>query len=443
MSKRIILLLDGTWNDADEGPADTNIVRLRERIAAFLARSARGTSAPPTGASLQTFQMSGAGQGMTDNVVFYERGVGTSGFLDNLRGGAFGAGLDRNIRRAYTFLVQHYNTGDEIYIFGFSRGSYTARSLVGCLNTIGLLRREDFDAKTLSKLWSYYRTDRADRTTRIECELRAIAITPAKVSIKCLGVFDTVGALGLPLSSFWKENRDLYGFHDVGLAPICEHSLHAVAIDEHREQFEATLWRQQKFINDDPRVEQVWFPGAHADVGGGYIAEQTRRSDVQYLDDTTLDWMIRRVQDIASGTFPVTPGECAKTIESKAVASFAAAPQHEARRGVYCVFPFVLRSIWNEPVPVGPWPLERNVCFDRHATPIGEAVHISAILRLGQSITLDAAPSVYAPRNLLSAIYKLRQQQQAPAIVDWDGRHLNDARAAALLDDALHRTFLG
>ncbi|MBB4368316.1 hypothetical protein GGD63_001095 [Bradyrhizobium sp. cir1] len=443
MPKRIILLLDGTWNDADDGPADTNIVRLRERIAAFLAGSARGAMAPPTGASRQTFQMSGAGKSATNNVVFYERGVGTSGFLDNLRGGAFGAGLDRNIRRAYTFLVQHYDPDDEIYIFGFSRGSYTARSLVGCLNTVGLLRREDCDEKTLSKIWSYYRTDRNDRTTQIGSELRAVSIEPEKVTIKCLGVFDTVGALGLPLSSFWKENRDLYGFHDVGLARICEHSLHAVAIDEHREQFEATLWRQQKFINNDPRVEQVWFPGAHADVGGGYIAEQSRRSDLQYLDDTTLDWMIRKVQDIASGDFPVAPCESVATVKRRTARSYADAPQHEPRRGVYRLFPYVLRSIWNKPVPVGPWPLERNVCFDRHATPIGEAVHISAILRLGQSITLEGAPSIYAPRNLLAAIYKLRQRQQTLAIVNWDGRQLNNARASTLLDDALHRTFLG
>ncbi|WP_416207732.1 phospholipase effector Tle1 domain-containing protein [Bradyrhizobium sp. SEMIA] len=92
VAKRIILLLDGTWNDADQGPADTNIVRLRERIAAFLADPGRSTLASPSGASRQTFVTSGSKQGSIENVVLYERGVGTSGFLDNLRGSWRGAG---------------------------------------------------------------------------------------------------------------------------------------------------------------------------------------------------------------------------------------------------------------------------------------------------------------------------------------------------------------
>ncbi|QOG21737.1 hypothetical protein FOM02_35030 [Bradyrhizobium sp. SEMIA] len=119
----------------------------------------------------------------------------------------------------------------------------TITSLVGCIYSVGLLRREDCDAKALSKLWSYYRMDRTERVPRISDELGSISFKPGTVKVKCLGVFETVGALGIPISRVWRENRDLYGFHDVGLAPICEHSLHGLAIDEHREQFEATLWR--------------------------------------------------------------------------------------------------------------------------------------------------------------------------------------------------------
>ncbi|WP_316189910.1 DUF2235 domain-containing protein [Bradyrhizobium sp. SZCCHNS1054] len=441
MAKRIILLLDGTWNDADEGPADTNIVRLRERIAAFLAGSGKSNSASPTAASQQTYVMSGK-RGAMDNVVLYERGVGTSGFLDNLQGGAFGAGLDRNIRRAYTFLVQNYEPDDEIYIFGFSRGSYTARSLVGCINSVGLLRRGACDAKALSKLWSCYRTDRAERIPKMSDELRGLCLEPDSIKVKCLGVFDTVGALGIPISRFWRENRDLYGFHDVGLAAICEHSLHALAIDEHREQFEATLWRQQKFIDMDPRVEQVWFAGAHSDVGGGYIAENARDDQCQYLDDITLDWMIRRVQVIAGKEFPVAALEPVSDVALRTEQSYLTAPQHEPRRGFYTLFPSVLRSIGNEPVPVAPWPLERNVCHDRHAAAIGEAVHISAILRLGETVSIGGTPSIYAPRNLIAAIAELNRHQQTLSIVNWDGELMDQAVARDMLADGLHRAFL-
>jgi uncharacterized protein (DUF2235 family) len=442
VAKRIILLLDGTWSDPDEGPADTNIVRLRERIAQFLATSAKSNVASPSAANQQTFVMRGGKRGGMENVVLYERGVGTSGFFDNLRGGAFGAGLDRNIRRAYTFLVQNYQPGDDIYIFGFSRGSYTARSLVGCINAVGLVRRENLDAKVLSKLWSYYRTDRAERVPQISDELHAISFEPGGVKVKCLGVFDTVGALGIPISRFWRENRDLYGFHDVGLAPICEHSLHAVAIDEHREQFEATLWRQQKFVDIDSRVEQVWFAGAHADIGGGYIDEQTRDARCQYLDDNTLDWIIRRVQVVAGGEFPVNALDSVSNIARKWEQSYLAAPQHESRRGVYSIFPFGLRSVGNEPVTVAPWPLEHNVCHDRHATAIGEAVHISAVLRLGETVRIDGVPSVYAPRNLIAAIVESTNRNETLSVVNWDGELLDEAVARKMLDDGLHRAFL-
>jgi uncharacterized protein (DUF2235 family) len=201
-----------------------------------------------------------------------------------LNGGAFGAGLSNNVRRAYTFLAQNYDPDDEIYIFGFSRGSYTARSLVGCLSAVGLLRRESFDARAVSMMWEHYRTHPADRLPARTAALREMSYRPGtEIRIRCLGVFDTVGALGIPLSVFWRENRDLFGFHDVGLSPICEHSLHAVAIDEHREAFEATLWRQEKFTAKEERAEQVWFSGSHGDIGGGYVLKKREPTDRTWM----------------------------------------------------------------------------------------------------------------------------------------------------------------
>jgi hypothetical protein len=443
VTKRIILLLDGTWNDADDGGADTNIVRLRQKIAAHLSKAqsrAKSDVTSPAAVAQQTFVLKGGKAGGLENLILYERGVGTGGFLDRFKGGAFGAGLSDNVRRAYTFLAQHYDDGDDIYIFGFSRGSYTARSLVGCLAAIGLVNRAKFDAKTLSFLWAYYRTHPADRLPHDTALLSSISSGPLSIRVKALAVFDTVGALGIPLSAFWKENRDLYGFHDVGLSEICEHSLHALAIDEHREAFEATLWRRLPFTAKRTNVEQVWFAGAHADVGGGYITEE--RSDPQHLDDITLDWMIRRIVSIAGPDFPLDPPSPLPKAFQQACTT---APQHEPRQGAYRFMPYVYRSIGNQRVPVAPRPFERNVCYDRHAEPIGEAIHISAIERLGLQVTSNGVDATYAPRNLVAA---LQQRGQSPSsgreqnqiqVIGWDTKPMAPGEANDKIDAGLRR----
>jgi uncharacterized protein (DUF2235 family) len=144
MTKRIILLLDGTWNDADVGPFDTNIVRLREIIARSLDSSSTVTQSDGPAAENSTAKLvSGRTyQGQTEHLVFYERGVGTGPLLDRIKGGSFGDGLSGNIRRAYKFLSFYYEPGDQVFVFGFSRGAYTARSLVGYIGSAGLLKRE-------------------------------------------------------------------------------------------------------------------------------------------------------------------------------------------------------------------------------------------------------------------------------------------------------------
>lgn len=416
MSKRIILLLDGTWNDADSGPADTNIVRLREIISACLddARPVKVDALSPTTASLRT-QISAGVHEQKQYVIFYERGVGTGGFLDLYFGGALGSGLSRNIRRAYRFLSEKYVDGDEIFIFGFSRGSYTARSLAGYIAAVGLLYSRFCTEENESRAWYYYRQRPADRIAS------ALGNMPARpVRIQCLGVFDTVGALGVPLPFLWRENRDLFEFHDVGLSNAASLNLHALAIDEHRVSFEPTLWRQPSFGPTAGQVEQVWFAGAHSDVGGGYIDQDLRQTrSIAALDDITLDWMLKRVL-AKYDDFPVKK---AHAQHWPAVLEAAAlAPQHEPRAGFYRLLPMALRSINNIPVPARRH--QSNVGRDRHANTVGESIHESVLRRCGTLVQISGRSRPYAPPNLVAALGKIAaslREANAVRIVNEDG----------------------
>ena len=440
--KRILLLLDGTWNDADSGSRDTNILRLRELIASSLDQHGavdEGTTKLVRGRSFQH----------TEYLVFYERGVGTGPFLDRFRGGAFGQGLSANVRRAYKFLSFYYTPGDEIFIFGFSRGAYTARSLVGLIGAAGLLKAQSCTPELEEKVWEFYRHDPNDRSPGIWCELTSYVYPRESFHIQCVAVFDTVGALGVPIAFFWRENRARFEFHNVDLSSITKINLHALAIDEHREPFQATVWRKPKFKTFQTRTEQVWFPGAHADVGGGYIAQEMRQAkDTIVLDDIALDWMLKRL----AAHFPDFPIKF--DIWTNRCRLSVLAPQHQSRRNYYRLLPFSLRSIANIPVGARKWMFEREVSRDRLGLSIGESVHISCLERLGQKVKNGRFTSVYAPRNLLavmdviSATYAIPSKKMAQAdlrIVDWSGNNMdpNDpssrGRVAELLLDAKKR----
>jgi uncharacterized protein (DUF2235 family) len=284
--KTIILLLDGTWNDADSGDADTNIVRLRELIAKT------------------------TGTGTRRNVVLYQRGVGT-GWLNRVQGGAFGAGLSQNVRNAYRFLCANYQPNDKVFVFGFSRGAYTVRSLAGYVAVNGIIKSERLNPQTESRAWTYYKTGPAARLSGVACEIQQDIHQVQHPLFECLAVFDTVGTLGIPFQVFWRFNRHLYEFHDVTLSDVAKVNLHALAIDEHRWPFEATPWRRSKFTRLTNITEQCWFAGCHSDIGGGNIDDASRiRSDptkrIIKLDDLTLQWMLQRITALCDG-FPVPP----------------------------------------------------------------------------------------------------------------------------------------
>jgi uncharacterized protein (DUF2235 family) len=248
--KRLVLCCDGTWNKADS-PDVTNIEKISRCVQ---------TNSDPS---------------RPEQMVQYLRGVGTSYRIDRLFGGWLGLGLEASILDAYRWLMLNYTEGDEIFIFGFSRGAYAARSLVGMIHNVGLLKKEGFEPRFLQQARDLYAKDRDAKEFRLD---HCYSDGP---KIQFLGVFDTVGALGLPPPLGFVHRT----FHNVELSDAVQHGRHALAIDERRRAFTPTLWQSAKdALLDDRTVRQVWFPGVHSDVGGGYARTG--------LSDITLKWMI-------------------------------------------------------------------------------------------------------------------------------------------------------
>lgn len=236
--KRLVVCCDGTWN-TPEGKLVTNVVNLARAIR---PKARRGV----------------------EQVVFYDWGVGTEGGADKLTGGALGKGIDKNIQDAYRFLVHNYNPGDELFLFGFSRGAYTARSLVGLLRNSGLLTKTH--AHLIPQAYAMYRS-RAKPDVKSARKFRATYSHSQTVNVKFLGVWDTVGALGIPVGILRRFNKKKYNFHDTRISGIVKHAYHALAIDEKREPFRPTIWKTKPGRKNS---EQAWFAGVHSDVGGGY-----------------------------------------------------------------------------------------------------------------------------------------------------------------------------
>jgi uncharacterized protein (DUF2235 family) len=267
MGKRLVVCCDGTWNNPDEIRAGrvcpTNVAKLADGV---------DVSEPDR------------------QRLFYEPGVGTAPD-EHLLGGAFGVGLSANVRNAYRFIVANYAPGDDIYLFGFSRGAYTARSVAGLIRNCGILRPEHI--ARVEEAFALYR-DRTDRThpTALSAHLFRSMYAQPDDAIHFIGVWDTVGALGVPddlpgwkeISRCTPEWQRLWGFHDTQLSSRVRHAYHALSIDEERLPFRPTLWTGTPAPGQT--VEQVWFAGVHSEVGGG-----SRDSG---LSDIALLYMVQR-----------------------------------------------------------------------------------------------------------------------------------------------------
>lgn len=250
MPKNIVVCCDGTTNQF--GDVNTNVVKTFQLIERRTERQ----------------------------IAFYDPGVGTVGALGwavgekvgKFMGMAFGYGVKKNIEDAYRFLMDNYDEGDKVFLFGFSRGAFTARSLAAMLHKVGLLypRNENL----IPYASKYYLT--RDNEELAENFKRTFA---RECATHFLGVWDTVGSLGIMLS--------MRQFHNMKLSPGVSYGYHAVAIDEKRRKFRPALWETE---NRPPEqtIEQIWFAGVHADVGGGY----RKRG----LADVTLKWMLENAE---------------------------------------------------------------------------------------------------------------------------------------------------
>ena len=259
MSKRIVLCADGTWN-TPHGPAampnDTNVRKL------FLLLN-----------------------GDDSQLKYYDSGVGTDGTpFEHFFGGTMGEGLFQKVRDGYTFLAYVWDPGDQIYLFGFSRGAYTARSLGGMIAGFGVPTK-NMDNQTVMKIFNAYRTTGQATRAALKQQL-ADQYAMTDVNVQMVGVWDTVGAMGVPGHLFSDLDQQKYGFLDTTLSPKVQKAYHAISLDERRAPFMPTLWTNPDLSprDNDAQMTQVWFPGVHCDVGGSYSE--------QGLSNITLRWMV-------------------------------------------------------------------------------------------------------------------------------------------------------
>jgi len=258
MPKRIVLFSDGTWNTWSG--RQTNVVRLCRLLAEIPG----------------------------EQLIQYDPGVGTG--LLKLAGGAFGVGISRNIKDLYRFLVRHYEPGDLVYLFGFSRGAFTVRSLGGLLEVCGIL--ESSRIGLVNRAFQLYKAGPSR-----EAEYFRASYSHSEFEIRVLGVWDTVGSLGVPFDKLNRLNPFSHRFHDTRLGRHVRYALHGVAVDEGRFVYRPTLWTEQPRSPEEgsaafeQEIRQVWLAGAHADVGGGY--------DQRGLADASLAWMLGQLRELA------------------------------------------------------------------------------------------------------------------------------------------------
>lgn len=377
--KRIALFLDGTWNNVD---ANTNVWRLKSLCKAT-----------------------------PEQLVYYSAGVGTQSG-EQLTGGMFGIGIDKEVTDAYEWLIEHYEPGAQLFIFGFSRGAFTARSLAGFISKCGLLQAGS--PVSLKQMFERYRKGTAisiltlahTPVDGLSPEDQLIKSYSQPIPVWFQGVWDTVGALGVPLPFIPKVSHADFAFLETDLRINDTHAYHALAIDEHREAFAPTLWVKETPKQGDtypPRsidqVEQRWFPGAHANVGGGY--------ENDLIAEVPLCWMMEKAT--AHGLEFTHSAVIDGNVNACAIHDSYAEMAH----GIYKVVTLghqLYRPIGAEPVDTG----------DAVKTTINETIDASVFDRWRNDAT-------YRPKNLIEWAQRRKVDPSALS----QAVHANDASPIA------------
>lgn len=331
--KRIIVCCDGTWQDG--------ILRKQTWMYSNVLKLARCLNHedirydPPI-----------------PQIVFYQAGIGSeqniySRYVD----GATGASLAEKVQEAYAFIAHNYCPGDEVFLFGFSRGAYTARMVAGFIGSIGILDRTAMDSFAEIFIAMQKKSKAKDDAENKRCDdallpfkdicddgRRRADFNHDKFTIKCVGVWDTVGSMGLPsvITRGSAKMHQLFDFPDNLLGPHVERALHAMSLNEDREDFQVTKFYQTKKGKErGQQLKQVWFAGQHSDVGGGWQDHD--------LSDIALMWMIAHIEDILS----IDHKYC-KALP-RPVADWGAQPPHSSQSGIYKLAGTALRQPSTDP----------------------------------------------------------------------------------------------
>lgn len=296
-TRKLVLLFDGTWSKPE---SNTNVERLRQLIAST----------------------DGDGNAQLLN---YIPGVGVTHGLAHWLGGAFGYGLAGNVLDGYRWLCETWQGNDDLYLFGFSRGAYTARSLAGMICKCGLLKRDTNGAiaqAAIQQAYDFYRDTKITPGDPVAVDFRQQNST--HIRIHFVGVWETVGALGIPaIGSWFPYARARYQFHDTELSKIVRYAYQGLALDEHRADFAPTMWTRNPYTLkagetltskkvEQIDIEQRWFIGAHGDVGGGYRCDGAGRQP-DPLPDLPLAWLQRKAIDAGltfNSIFTPAPDAC-------------------------------------------------------------------------------------------------------------------------------------
>ncbi len=258
----IVICADGTWNRPEEDiekDFPTNVLKLARAIK------------PDVNGGKQH--------------IFYDWGLGS--YHDSVSAGATGRGIHKNILDGYRYIVQNFAEGDHIYLFGFSRGAYTVRALSGLINNCGIVKRAD--ANLINQAWKIYKSPQAKNHPNgaAAVKFRNDHAWSSR-QVHFIGVWDTVGALGIPFSLMGLFDKD-DEFYDTKMGSNVSIARHALAIDEQREDFEPTVWTSRAGVD----LKQVWFAGVHSDIGGSYAPD--KKTGISAAD-TPLAWMLAEAE---------------------------------------------------------------------------------------------------------------------------------------------------